>query len=630
MGAFRRQRTLLILGVILSAGIALGGAWLGSTQVWEASGSIRLNPTVLVGTGRNVPVLPEPGVLAQEMLSAATLEEVRRTVREAPPVAEMAKMFTVSVPLGGPDILIQARAPRPSVAKALVDAMIETQRKRFTVPRNGAVQTRVSGLTDYLQDLNILHEEAINSLNRLRSDQQVEIDGVETELERFSKSVSDLEARIANHRQEQAKQRADLRSAEEALAAWRARAAKPGATALDRLQRDRWVDYSRTAQARIEELAREIAGDQLEHETQVTKRSSLQAILERRAALEREVAAIEASTRTASQQLNSMRTLAEKVPEELLVDRPPQVGEEPRSSNHLLVFVCTLFGALSLCGVLTVVADARARSYRSRLASVVKTTPSRSAGAEGQADDEDSRLGTGIMKLTVRDGQVLFLATNLRHLEPRRGATVLLSRLDTSHGMANLILSLARFYSRRGERVLVMDIAGDPIDQATLHLHLSRHTEPTVVSMPKMMGRGFAVDYKQDKIEAPLDVPAYLGEGLTNYLTDPNCTLEALIRTTSISSGVELLLVGNGPPSAELLVGPRLPQALETARQKYGIVLILGPSARHRFELESLAGLCDGVLWFVSESTKPIPDSPTLTSTRGGVSILGQVIYREK
>ena len=172
------------------------------------------------------------------------------------------------------------------------------------------------------------------------------------------------------------------------------------------------------------------------------------------------------------------------------------------------------------------------------------------------------------------DGAIRLLALRIRQGVPNAGSVVLLSSLERDGGSAGLAAALGRCFARRDERVLILDLAGNPADQvffANFHAPWS----------PRADTRTEAV-------------------GLHAYLVFECDDPTEFVFPTAVN-GVDCMPAGELLYGMELLATQRMRELFETLRSRYSLILAIAPRADHQVDLEMLAAHASGIVFHVEQ-----------------------------
>jgi hypothetical protein len=254
--------------------------------------------------------------------------------------------------------------------------------------------------------------------------------------------------------------------------------------------------------------------------------------------------------------------------------------------------------------------------------------PKRKDGPEGHAHQlgipmlVDDAVLAGIdsatsMATTDYDERSRLLALRIQQSIPRteQGAVVLFSGLEKSADV-QLMSKLASCWSRRGERVLLLDTGDDETVQLGL-AELLAAGQVTLEHQPKaaisngedssnstngsQATNGKSHDPKDESSNLPATqskagLPQLAMAGLTNFLKDPTVGWQDLIQQTAVD-GVDCVMAGDLPMPAEGLATHRMTDFLKELRQQYSLIVLMGPSTSRPVDLELLASRADGIVF---------------------------------
>ncbi len=333
-----------------------------------------------------------------------------------------------------------------------------------------------------------------------------------------------------------------------------------------------------------EEL-RELVGEIEEKRQRIDKLLSMQLKYQ---SLTKEVEAAELEVVTAAAGLREMRKLQSIRVPDLVVVTPATPSPYP-TTNRKTLLVGFLVGGLLLATASVLLID-HLRSDGPTSTSVV------------------SGLGLPMLERLTGDGkrpsffasesvELRLLALRIRQAIRIPSAVCVFSTINEAAGSAWLIVPLAQCLARRDERVLIIDSAGLGDDP--------RYLESLIDARP-------------------------LGEaqpGLGDYLVFVEDDLARVVLPTTIPA-VDYLPRGTTPVGFDLLATYRMTELLDTLRDLYTMILIIGPRADRQVDLEILSARADGIIFLADDQSgrclKSIPNIKILASL--GAPILGAVV----
>ena len=261
--------------------------------------------------------------------------------------------------------------------------------------------------------------------------------------------------------------------------------------------------------------------------------------------------------------------------------------------------------------------------------------PDRKDGVEGHAEQLGIPMlvGDATMPLlssaksmapTDYDERSRLLALRIQQAVPRsdEGAVVLFSGLDQAADV-KLMSKLANCWARRGERVLLLD-TGDEMEVQTGLAELLAADQVTLESKSNMSiangkdnKNGTNGDARKSSDDAAHDqsenlpaaqqdkngLPQIAMAGLSNFLKDDSVDWQQLVQQTEIQ-GVDCVMAGDLPMPAEGLATHRMTDFLGELRERYSLIVLMGPSTSRPVDLELLASRADGIVFSTDGSNQ--------------------------
>jgi hypothetical protein len=249
--------------------------------------------------------------------------------------------------------------------------------------------------------------------------------------------------------------------------------------------------------------------------------------------------------------------------------------------------------------------------------------PPRKDGAAAQAEQlgipvlvQDAILpesaSRGVVAADEPDERARLLALRIQQAVPRtkEGAVVLFSGLEQSADVS-LLARLSDCWARRGERVLLLDTGDDhtvqaglasllAADQVTLeHRSAAKQLELKTDEQPPLANGAAAHASAANALSDPHGangVPQLIVNGLTDFLLDDSIECQSLIQKTEIS-GVDCVMAGDLPMPVEGLATHRMTEFLHAMRERYSLIVLMGPSTSRPVDLELLASRADGIVF---------------------------------
>lgn len=311
-------------------------------------------------------------------------------------------------------------------------------------------------------------------------------------------------------------------------------------------------------------------------------------------------------------QLSGLRQLEECRVREFSVSTPTYLASVDSNTNKL--FVMTLFFTMMVLS-----APVFVREYFANKAVTVEQTGRKFGLPVLARGSLASQVVEGTLNFSTSDDDALrLLALRIQQSISQPGSTVLFSGLDHGESTFPLLCGLARCFSERDERVLILD-AGKSIvanDQqlknlfGELQLPQVQHTDRGQEKVdtggaPRKNGAssGRPTNGSTDLSEAQNgNMVALSGgpKGLSDYLTREDMTPSEIIMPTRLS-GVDCICSGSRPFPVEGLATRRMSDLFDGARKQYGLVLVAGPPSHHLADLQLLAARADGILFTVTQ-----------------------------
>jgi capsular polysaccharide biosynthesis protein len=281
-------------------------------------------------------------------------------------------------------------------------------------------------------------------------------------------------------------------------------------------------------------------------------------------------------------QLGDLRTLGSEVK----IDTPAKPKRDPFSSNFKKLAagsfafpLALLFAGMVVFDVATNIGTARTLARRLGLPVLgsFPTTGKAAVPAESRA-----------------------LALRLRQTVSEPGGVLLISPLSGAKGVNELVCDVCRYLALQDEKVLILDGRIGDSQEAS---------PPPWVSPMATTGMGLA-------------------NGLVQYLVFEGMSVWDTVLPTRFP-GVEYLPAGGPCTTTDVLASQQMRDLLETLRQHYSLIVVVGPSADHPIDTEILSGYADGVLGVLQGPARLGPsNAETLVRSLrvGGTPLLGAVV----
>lgn len=332
--------------------------------------------------------------------------------------------------------------------------------------------------------------------------------------------------------------------------------------------------------------------------------------------LKREVTSLEAEKKTLEDALAAFQLLADSGGSDFLVVSEAKPPIFPlKSRRKLLAVAFPVLGLLLGTGLalLREIADTTVRSGRDaslRLGlPLVGDLPS--GGADPPQPGGEAAESADRFRAMVRQ---------LRRLEPRRGARLVVASVQAGEGADAVAGQLAARLGRAGERVLLVDAAG-----AAAPAHAPGPTEPPRAPAPRWCPPALCrvVSAARARLwpsaaagtpdAAAPDLRARLGqwvpgldrprEGLAEAVADPGGALAGRV-LPEVLPGVDCLPAGKIPLDPDLVGSPRVRQQMGELASRYDLVLIAGPPIQADSG-EAVAQWAEGLLLVVRSRAVP-------------------------
>jgi hypothetical protein len=146
-----------------------------------------------------------------------------------------------------------------------------------------------------------------------------------------------------------------------------------------------------------------------------------------------------------------------------------------------------------------------------------------------------------------------------------------------------LVTDLSRSFTRQGERVLILD---------------ARIANAQQDSLPALVER--RADGGPLEVAAAADGEAPGLAGLAQYLVFEGQQCESFLYHTRLPE-VDYLPSGGPYPITDALAAEPMADLLKTLKQRYTMILILGPAFARSMDTEILTAFVDGVVVFLNE-----------------------------
>ena len=169
------------------------------------------------------------------------------------------------------------------------------------------------------------------------------------------------------------------------------------------------------------------------------------------------------------------------------------------------------------------------------------------------------------------------LALRIQQYVDKPGYVVVFSSLTEQAIPVELLAKLAQCFADRGERVLYVDLQSETAAR-------------TSAAVPALLTAGVTAEGSSG--QNALTVP----NGLADYLTMPDVTVEGIVKPTDIPS-VDVVTAGSVPVPREGFGTRRMSDLIGEVRQMYSLVLINGPGITRSVDLELLASRADGIVF---------------------------------
>ena len=324
-------------------------------------------------------------------------------------------------------------------------------------------------------------------------------------------------------------------------------------------------------------IAAKKGAEQLEAGIAAHKREAirLMGLQSRHRSLARAVESCDAERLAASAELTALKKLQAINTFEFAIITPATPGPYPAASNRkILIGGVALGGTLLTLGLLA-------------LGDVI-------GGRKLEAGEAAWKLGLTILSrvpsevdpspwnsLERREDPALrLLALRIRQASAEPGALVLFSTLNEDRGSAWLVSTLARCFARRDERVLIMDLAGHATDR------------PAWSSLrPPWSEAG-------DRGDELTGLHAYLAF----ECDDPDDFI-----TPTLVPGVDCMPAGELLFGMELIATHRMNDLIALMRERYTLILAVGPQADQQVDLEMLSAHASGVIFHAIEGEALLP-----------------------
>jgi hypothetical protein len=275
----------------------------------------------------------------------------------------------------------------------------------------------------------------------------------------------------------------------------------------------------------------------------------------------------------------------------------------PKSNRRRIVGLGFLIPALCLFGIM-IAFEMSSKSWR---------VESVAAGLDLPILARYSPYGTNAGQRGPNATECRGLSLRLRQFVPDSGAVILFSSLNERHGVEKLIGDLVGYFALRDEKVLILD---------------ARIASSEANEIQRCVGRalsGLPVEVTpQTDSQSTAPSPR---RGLVQYLVfegqDP-WNLAVPTRTPS----VDYLPAGGPYPHTDALASEAMRDLLEACRQKYSLILLVGPAASKSIDTEILAAYVNGLVLVLNEPLSAFtPETRAFFQTlkEGEVPLLGAV-----
>ncbi|MDX2036731.1 MAG: hypothetical protein SFX72_08770 [Isosphaeraceae bacterium] len=277
--------------------------------------------------------------------------------------------------------------------------------------------------------------------------------------------------------------------------------------------------------------------------------------------LSKDVETADLERQAAAAGLNDMNKLVNMRVQELVVVNPAAPSAYPISNRKILIIAFLLLGmGTTVAGVLLIEFLTSTGPTSETLVSNLGLT------VLERFDCLEHGVGRWLETESSEAFPLRLFALRLRQAIRSASGVCLFSSVNESSAGAWLVLPLAHCLSRRDERVLVIDAGGDPEDAAAIEAILAPYVE------------------------------ADERAGLAGYLGFLKVDPDEVVLPTTLPA-VDCLPHGDGRISVDSLATHRMSEMIEALRERYTMILVIGPRADQQVDLELLAARSDGMIF---------------------------------
>lgn len=325
--------------------------------------------------------------------------------------------------------------------------------------------------------------------------------------------------------------------------------------------------------------------------------------------LEEQFQAADHERKLIQQQLGGLRQLEQCRLREFSIANPTYIASVKTNTRKLFV-LAVFFVAMVLSSPIFV-----AEYFANRAVTVEKT--GRELGlpvlARGSlmAHVVEGRVKGDMSDVDTSDVDALrLLALRIQQSITQPGSTVLFSGLGHKQSTFPLLCGLARCFSERDERVLILDAGKSVVaDSQQLKNLFGELPLPQV----QFADSGQSAPANGASLAQPTNGSTESGEsqsdkalthrngpkGLSDYLSVDEMDPAEIIVPTRFA-GVDCICGGSRPFPVEGLATRRMSDIFDRARKQYGLVLVAGPPSDLLADLQMLAARADGILFTVT------------------------------
>lgn len=533
LGSVLRKRYLYLLFCLAaSAGIAAYVADRFAQGVWTYTSELLHQPLSSEASAGLPPL--DHNTLRVVVKSQQMLDQLKDEFSLNTPVAVLDKCFEVEVPYGGKAIVTKLTWGDPQQAEAMLNRFNDLFSEKLDRLRHERLEQLGRGFADEADRAQREQSDAQDALAKLCD--SVNVLDWEKDLSALRGQISDLQSDVRK-----------LRGAQSAMVAQKTKGFNLAGSLMANQMEICMIEGLLLARREEEQQIKSVRRQILELNNRVSA-----------AALHRQ---------RVEELGDSNRQLQNSEFHEVSVVQPARPALVPYVSNYKKL----LAGAFVVAGLVLVAPVAFLEVLALKEPAVNATA--RLLGLPVLAARPGERPTSRVWQATDQNASEDFarlLSLRVQQCVLKPGYVLLFSCMDRCPSPVSLLGNLARCFSERDHRVLLVDVGADQRSHAVLKELLADG------------GRNYAAH-----------------QGLAEFLAFKETSLEQVTVPTMIPE-VDCLLPGNLPLPREALGTRRFSELFEQLREQYTLIIVVGPGAHQAVDLEMLAARADGIVFHTS------------------------------